>query len=108
MDFTLFVDDDSVKVKFVSAAALGKLSKDGHSAGGDYADRTIRVFRGEARRSQRAVLLHELAHYLYARMELKPRTASEEDACDLFTWLPMILSDERNEALREFLGLTLA
>lgn len=108
MDFTIFVDNESIKVKFVASATLGKLSSSKHSAAGDYKDNTIRVFRGEPRRSQRSVLLHELCHYLFARMELKAASASEEDVCDLFTWLPIILEDSRNKALRSFLGLTLA
>ena len=108
MDFTIYVENDRVRVKFVAAATLGKLSKDGHSAAGDYADRVIRIFRGEYQRTQRHILLHELGHHLVARQELKPRTASEEDICDLLTWLPLILTDERNGDLRAFLGLTLA
>ena len=107
MDFSFYVDDDVLKVKFVSAAVLGKLSSSGHSAAGDYANHTIRLFRGEYRRTQRTVVFHELGHYLVAWLELKPAKASEEDLCDLLTWLPLILLDERNEALREFLGLTL-
>ena len=108
MDFTLYVENDRIRVKFVAAATLGKLSKDGHSAAGDYQARVIRIFRGEFQRTQRAVLLHELGHYLVSRQELKPGKASEEDICDVLTWLPTILADERNEAFREFLGLTLA
>jgi len=108
VDFTISVEDDRIRVKFVASATLGKLSKDGHSAAGDYANKTIRLFRGEFRRTQRNVLLHELGHYLVARQELKPKLASEEDICDLMTWLPTILTDERNGELRDFLGLTLS
>lgn len=108
MDFTFYVEDDRIRVKFVSAATLGKLSSSKHSAYGDYSDKVIRIFRGDTRRSQRAVFLHELGHYLVSRQELKPRTASEEDICDLFSWLPAIFSDDRNAKLLEFLGLTLS
>jgi hypothetical protein len=108
VDFSFFVDDERIRVKFVASATLGKLSASKHSAAGDYHDRTIRLFRGEPRRTQRSVMLHELGHYLFARMELRAGRASEEDICDLFTWMPLILEDPRNSALRKFLGLTLS
>lgn len=107
MDFTLWIEDDRVRVKFVSARALGNLSS-GHSVAGDYRDKTIRIFRGELRRAQRSVFMHELGHYLVSRQELRPSATNEEEICDLLTWLPHIFADERNEELLEFLGLTSA
>lgn len=102
--FSFWVGDDCIRVRFVSAKTLGNLSS-GHSVGGDYRDRTIRIFRGELLRGQRSVLMHELGHYLVARQELDPRKTNEEEVCDVLTWLPSIFADERNTALLTFLGL---
>lgn len=102
--FSIYVDDERIAVRFVSARELGNLGS-GHAVGGDYKDRVIRIHRGELRRAQRAVLLHELGHYLVKRQELRARATNEEEVCDLLTWLPSIFVDERNDALLEFLGL---
>lgn len=58
-------------------------------------------------------MFHELGHYLADRDELNPRglkhklppDTTEEDICDLLTWVAIILTDPRNDALRAFLGL---
>jgi hypothetical protein len=102
--FSFWVEDDRIVVRFVSAKTLGSLES-GHSVGGDYRDKTIRIFRGELKRGQRSVLMHELAHYLVERQELRPNKTNEEEVCDLLTWLPSIFADERNDALLSFLGL---
>lgn len=103
-NFSFYVDDDRIAVKFVSAKALGNLGS-GHNVGGDYRANVIRIFRGELRRAQRATLLHELGHYLVARQELNPKATNEEEVCDVLTWLPSIFGDPRNTALLTFLGL---
>jgi hypothetical protein len=103
-DFSFYVEDDRIRVKFVGARALGNLGS-GHNVGGDYADKVIRLKRREYRRSQRSTLLHELGHYLVERQELNPRATNEEEVCDVLTWLPTIFNDQRNTALLAFLGL---
>jgi hypothetical protein len=105
-DFSFFVEDDRLRVRFVAASTLGRMES-GQGRGGDYGKGVIRLPRYEPRGSLRGSLLHELGHYLYERAELRPSDTTEEDACDLLTWLPMILHDERNGALRRFLGLRL-
>lgn len=102
--FDFYVEDDRIRVRFVTQRQLKRL-RSGHNIAGDYSDRTIRVFRGEYRRSQRSVLMHELGHYLVARQELRATDTTEEAVCDLLTWLPNILTDERNGELLAFLGL---
>jgi hypothetical protein len=113
-DFTVCVENDEIRVQFVSRADLGSLGS-GHVVGGDYEALIIRVRASDSRRTQRAVLMHELGHYLVDRDELNtrgwkrtlPNDVTEEDVCDLFTWLPQILRDSRNGELRAFLGLDL-
>ena len=112
-DFAIHVEDDELRVRFVSRKALGALPT-GHATGGDYASRIIRLRRSETRRGNRAALLHELGHYLVEREELNPRHTSrelrgvnEEDICDLLTWVPIILADPRNGELRAFMGIEL-
>lgn len=104
-DFDLWVEDDRLRVRFVSAKVLGQL-KDGHAVGGDFGDNVIRLPRGDYRRTQRGAFMHELGHYLYSRQELTP-SAHQEQVCDLLSWLPYILIDPRNDGLRHFLGLRL-
>lgn len=113
--FTFWVDDDALRVVFVPAGKLGRLDNGGHATGGDYLDGLIRLPRYEARKGLRSSLLHELGHHLVRRQELNPRgtqralpNATEEDVCDLLTWIPMVLVDPRNDALRAFLGVALA
>lgn len=103
-DFDFWVEDDCIRVRFVSARALGRM-KTGHATGGDYAARVIRLPRYETRRSQRTSAFHELGHYLCDRQELRARDTTEEEVCDLLTWVPIVLTDPRNSALRSFLGL---
>lgn len=103
-DFTFFVEADRIKVRHVSARTLGS-GPDGHPTGGDYRDSTIRIFRGEYRSAARAYLLHELGHHLVARQEINPQHTTEEEICDVLTWLPFIFSDPRNAALLSYLGL---
>jgi hypothetical protein len=113
-DFSFWVEEDELRVRFVSRAALGSLAS-GHVTGGDYAALTIRLRASEPVGSNRRTLLHELGHYLVDRDELNPRAfkrtlpndVTEEDVCDLLTWLPVILHDPRNDALRDFLGILL-
>lgn len=101
--FTIYVEDDRIRVKLVSAEAFARDSK-GHRMGGDYGNRTIRLPRREYRGTQRAALLHELGHYIWERGEYRG-PVSQEDFCEGFSWLPSILTDPRNDPLREFLGL---
>jgi hypothetical protein len=105
-DFAFYVEDDLIKVRFVGPKKLGRIpgDKDKHLTGGDYKDGRIRLLRYEYRRTLRSMFLHELGHHLYARQELD-RKASEEDICDMLTWLPQIITDKRNKALRQFLGI---
>lgn len=105
-NFTLWVESDRVKVRFVGAKRLGRLTKDaGWATGGSYThkDRIIRLPRYEYRGTLRAALLHELGHHLFKRQELKVSRITEEDVCDMLTWLPSILTDKRNKKLRRFL-----
>ena len=102
-DFPFWVDGDRIKVRFVSAAVLGRTAA-GHMVAGDYTNREIRIFRGEIRHAQRAVFWHEVGHYIYERLELT-KSAHEEQIVDLLTFVPLIIGDNRNGALRKFLGL---
>jgi hypothetical protein len=102
--FAFWVEDDRLTVRMVSPRALGNLGS-GHAVGGDYRDRTIRLHRGDTRRSWRSTFCHELGHYLVERQELQPKKTTEEEICDLLSWLPGILADPRNDALLAFLGL---
>lgn len=104
VDFAFFVEDDRIRVKFVTARQLGKLAT-GHLSGGDYGDLLIRLPRFELRRSQRSAMMHELGHYLYARTEMTVKDSNEEAVVDLLAWVPSILVDPRNVDLRRFLGL---
>lgn len=101
-NFEFWVGEDRVRVRFVSQKTLGSIA-DGHASRGEYKNRIIRLFRGELPHALQAVFLHELGHYLYERGELKSPT--EEDAADLLTWLPTIVHDKRNGALRRFLRI---
>lgn len=101
--FTLYVENDRVAVRFVTRRALGRL-RSGHTTGGDYSDKVIRIARWETHRAQAAALFHELGHYLYDRSELRADSHEEEDV-DLLAWIPGIVFDERNKALLDFLGL---
>lgn len=103
-DFTFYVEDDAIRVRHVGARVLKRLSS-GHTIAGDFGDGVIRLLRGETRSARRSVLLHELGHYLVDRQELRASDCTEEEVCDLLSWLPAILVDERNGALRAFLGL---
>jgi hypothetical protein len=102
--FDIWVEDDRIKVRFVPNARLGNMPS-GHKVGGLYDKQTITLHRYDYRKSLRAGLMHELGHYLVARQELKAKATTEEEVCDLLTWLPAILADPRNRALRKFLGL---
>jgi hypothetical protein len=103
-NFDIWVDDDRIRVRFVPQKQLGRLSS-GHLVGGDFGDGIIRLPRFDTRRAQRAVLFHEMGHYLVKRQELRARDTTEEEVCDLLAWVPPILADERNADLRAFLGL---
>lgn len=103
-DFDLWVEDDRIKVRFVTTKVLKRLAS-GHAVGGDYSDRIIRIFRGDSRRSQRGTFFHELGHYLCDRNEFNSKDCTEEEACDLLAWVPQILNDPRNDGLRTFLGV---
>jgi hypothetical protein len=102
--FDIWVEDDRIKVRFVPNARLGNMPS-GHKVGGLYDKQVISLHRYDYRKSARAALMHELGHYLIVRQELRPRNTTEEEVCDLLTWLPAILIDPRNRALRKFLGL---
>lgn len=104
-DFTFYVDEDKIKVKFVTNRALGRTGN--YQIGGDYTpgSKMIRLLRSEPKSSMRATFLHELCHYLVERNEMKIKNSNEEDICDLFSWLPMIFMDKRNTEFLNFLGL---
>lgn len=106
-DFAFYVEDDRIRVKFVSQKTLGRLTDEGHPTGGTYTEgqRVIRIVRGEYRTGQRAIFMHELGHYLVERQELDARNTTEEEVCDILSWLPRIYADERNADLLKFLGL---
>lgn len=104
-DFDFWVDEDRLHVRFVSIRRLGRLPS-GHSVWGDYTGKVIRLPRYEHSEAQKGIFFHELGHYLAERQELCTR-ATIEDVCDLLTWLPSVLLDRRNAALRRFLGLAL-
>lgn len=102
-DFSFWVEDDRIRVKHVSPKTLTPISS-GQSPGADYRAGVIRITRGETAYGRQGYLLHELGHYLVERVELG-KTLTEEDACDLFAWIPFILRDRRNGDLRAYLGL---
>jgi len=104
-DFTIYVEDDRIQVRFVGARRLGTLSS-GHPVGGDYDGRSIRLPAGAYRTANQASLLHELGHHFARRQGLRDG-ATEEEACELLSWLPRVLADPRNRAFRSFLGLRL-
>jgi len=103
-DFDFWVEDDKIRVRHVTARSLTKISS-GQNPGADYSDKVISLLRGDIRRSLRGYLLHELGHYLCDRMDHGKDGLTQEDACDLLSWLPYIIRDERNEKLRAYLGL---
>jgi hypothetical protein len=104
-DFKLYVERERIEVRFVSAKKLGRMdTKAAHATGGTYRDCVIKLPRYEYLGTQRAALLHELAHHLFHRQELdRSRGWNEEDACDLLTWLPGIYGDKRNKRFRKFM-----
>lgn len=107
-DFSFNVGDARIRVRFVGREDLGKLDS-GHDVAGDYGENLIRLPRWELSRAQRIYFFHELGHYLIERNEIPVGKRSEvcttdETICDLFTWLPFILEDARNESLRNFLS----
>jgi hypothetical protein len=102
--FDFWVEEDRIKVRFVPNARLGNMPS-GHKVGGLYVEQVISLHRYDYLKSLRAGLMHELGHYLVERQELRPKDTTEEEVCDLLTWLPAILADPRNGALRRFLGL---
>jgi hypothetical protein len=103
-DFRFFVEADRIEVRFVSQKKLGRLSSDGGwGTGGTYRKGVIKLPRYEYRGTLRAALLHELGHHLYKRQEINLNRVTEEDVCDMLTWLPSILTDRRNKKLRRFL-----
>lgn len=108
MNFSFYVEDDIIRVKFVRFRELGRMDRGRQRVGGLYRDRVIRLPKTELRTANRAGLLHELGHYLYQRADLSVNDLTEEDFCDGFTWLPHILTDPRNDDLRAFLGLETA
>lgn len=108
-NFDIWVDEDRIQVRFVSRKTLGHI-KTGHSTGGDYGDKIVRLQRYETRRCLSNMLFHEMGHYLVEREELLSRgklvpELTDEDVCDLMTWWPGILADPRNTELRKFLNL---
>lgn len=103
-DFAFYVEDDLIRVRHVAARSLARISS-GQNAGADYSNKVISVLRGDTRRALRGYLLHELGHYLCDRLDHGKKGLTQEDACDLMSWLPGILLDERNDAFRAYLGL---
>lgn len=103
-DFDFWVEDDRLHVRHVTARLLTRISS-GQNTGADYGDKVISLLRGDTRRSLRGYLLHELGHYLCDRLDHPKRGLTQEDACDLLSWVPNILLDDRNGPLRAYLGL---
>ena len=103
-DFDFWVEDDRIRVRHVTARSLTKISS-GQNAGADYSDKVISLLRGDTKRALRGYLLHEIGHYLCDRLDHRKIGLTQEDACDLLSWVPFIISDPRNEAFREYLGL---
>ena len=84
-DFTFYVDEDKIKVKFVTNRALGRTGN--YQIGGDYTpgSKMIRLLRSEPKSSMRATFLHELCHYLVERNEMKIKNSNEEELSNVLT-----------------------
>src|SRR5438105_2749006 len=105
--FTVHLDDNrQCRVRFVSRAKVGRLEgdEDGHPAVGEYDAGVIQLARYETHRGQKRTLLHELGHWIYELAEHRSAPPNEEEICDMFIWLDDLLSDPRNQALRDWLS----
>lgn len=113
--FKIYVDQDTDETVHVSFHPASRFYRDrmstGQSTGATYKDNVIELSRASTRAGYCASLWHELGHYFIEREEFRISRkgvlvgVTEEDACDLFTWVPAILHDPRNEPLRQLMGV---
>ena len=109
--FRIYIDDDTIiQVRFVGRKELGR-QPTGHSVAGEYDKGVIKIARWEPSRTQQAIIWHEIGHALVKHDELAGRGkylaegTTEEDVCELFTWVTLILRDPRNQPLWQFMGV---